>query len=986
MTKEKRKLPIRLLDLMSQYSSLETAGESQDLNETSVRETFLNPLLEELGWDPRNRRGVVTMDRDVILEDKLKIEGTLKAPDYAMVDRGRRLFYFEAKRPSVNVSESKSAAYQIRRYSWSAGLPLGILSDFEEIAVYDCRQMPQPSDDPSVARISYFKYKELPDKWDELYSLFSKSSVLGGSLERFVNETRLPSGAQPIDKAFLAEIRQWRAWLAEDIAEHNSAVTEVELNEVVQRTLDQLIFLRIAEARGLETVGGLKAAVESETGTFDYLSEMIVRADDRYNSGLFKPEHAGDGEERCTISDEVLNRIILRMYYPYPFEFSAMPADILGQIYEQFLGEKIELTDDRSVIVRLKPELRKSNGVYYTPQPVVDYIVAQTIGPLLKGKRPQDIESLRIVDPACGSGSFLIAAFQYLIDWHTDYYADKPRLAKENLEVSADGILRLRTAVRRRIALNNIYGVDIDRQATEVTKLSLLLKLIEGQTQMELGVGKLLPDLDRNIACGDSLIGPDFSAERGLGTNWDGVQPFSWEETWPDIFEAGGFDAVIGNPPYLNVDKVWGRGDSRTAYMRDRYSEVYADKTDLLFYFMAKAAEISKGEVSFIVSRSFLEADKAKKLRSWLSQRVRFREIIDFRRAFVFPGVGINTAIFRFSRSKAVKRTKFLKYLKQSLPTVYEVEALKESGLFTSDEVPFDALGEKAWSFGNASVNALITKIDSLGDSIGSILYVGQGMQTGNNPSFIIDLELDRFEELHRQGLVYKRARNSIVKRYKFLGEAPYVIFPNRVEKFSELPTDIQEHLESNRQRLESRKAFLRGDCDWWGYTWPRPSLERFDGARIICPYRSSTNRFALDQSQEFIGLTDTTVIYGNDQPEDLRYFLAFLNSRALTFRFRYLGKMLSGGVLEYYENTVSQLKVPRSKPGDDLHDGLVALVEERDEAVSELETALTFDDRRILELVVERIDDRIDAIVEEAFGITKEESELMKAEIDRAV
>lgn len=450
-----RQVPVRILDLMNQFEHAQAEGDA--LKETTVRESYLNPVLEELGWDPRNRRGVGLQDQDVTLEASLTIDGTGKAPDYACRIGEQRKFFVEAKRPSVNVKMAKSAAYQIRRYCWSAGIPFGLLTDFEEFAIYDCRAIPSPEDTAAVGRVAYFGFTELPDKWPTLDALFGKSAVSNGSLEKLAASARAPKNSKPIDEEFLQEIKRWRVELAADIAVQNPHLNSVQLNEAVQTLIDRLIFLRVVESRGLEQYESLKSAVVGLPGVYARLMDLFRRADDRYNSGLFHvrstnshpvSEHLGDA---LVVSDSILSSIVGRLYFPEPYEFSVLPADILGRVYEQFLGDVITLNADRSTLVEMKPDVRKAGGVYYTPAPIVDYIVERTVGPLLQGKNPQSVAELRIIDPACGSGSFLIAVYQYLIDWHVRYYADKPKLSKQNLELGQDGLLRLKTPLRKTI-------------------------------------------------------------------------------------------------------------------------------------------------------------------------------------------------------------------------------------------------------------------------------------------------------------------------------------------------------------------------------------------------------------------------------------------------------------------------------------------------------------------------------------------------------
>lgn len=292
-------------------------------------------------------------------------------------------------------------------------------------------------------------------------------------------------------------------------------------------------------------------------------SSSIYQADDRYNSGLFhfQPEKSrAETPDELTLSlkidDKVLKDIIKGLYPPEsPYEFSVFPAEILGQVYEQFLGKVIRLTAGHQAKVEEKPEVKKAGGVYYTPAYIVDYIVQHTVGKLCEGpsassgqgKTPKQIEKLRILDPACGSGSFLIGAYTYLLNYHRDWYIkDGPDKHRKELFQTVGGEWRLTTQEKKRILLNNIYGVDIDSQAVEVTKLSLLLKVLEGESdetlkrQLSFVKERALPDLGRNIKCGNSLIGTDYFEGQLLPDEeaMRRINPFDWQAEFPNIFPS----------------------------------------------------------------------------------------------------------------------------------------------------------------------------------------------------------------------------------------------------------------------------------------------------------------------------------------------------------------------------------------------------------------------------------------------------------------
>ncbi|MGH7226320.1 MAG: Eco57I restriction-modification methylase domain-containing protein, partial [Gemmataceae bacterium] len=383
-------------------------------------------------------------------------------------------------------------------------------------------------------------------------------------------------GTAAVDTAFLQEIESWRDVLARNLALRNPHLGPRELNYAVQATIDRIIFLRMCEDCGIEPYGQLKKLLQGPD-IYQGMLALYRKADDRYNSGLFhfhtekgRPEAPDTLTPSLTLDDKPLNDILHGLYYPEcPYEFSVLSGEILGQVYEQFLGKVIRLTAGHQAKVDDKPEVRKAGGVYYTPAYIVDYIVGQTVGKLLgepaasaAGLTPKQAAKLRILDPACGSGSFLLVAYQRLLDWHRDrYLEDGPKKHTKELYQGAGGLWRLTTAEKKRILLANIYGVDIDPQAVEVTKLSLLLKVLEGeseqtlQSQLRMFHERALPDLSSNIQCGNSLIGPDFYEGQQLSMFDEEeryrINVFDWEAAFPWLREAGGFDAVIGNPPYV---------------------------------------------------------------------------------------------------------------------------------------------------------------------------------------------------------------------------------------------------------------------------------------------------------------------------------------------------------------------------------------------------------------------------------------------------
>ncbi len=725
-------------------------------SETEVRVQFVDELFTALGWNMRDKRQVRHEPRVTIKEAGFERS---KRPDYSFHIGSATDFFVETKMPHVNLERNPIPAFQLRRYGWSGNAPVSVLTDFEEFSVYDCRVQPQRSDPASTARLRYYQYGEYIDQWDELESRFSREAVANGALREWVEGKRV-RGLFSVDQAFLREMESWREILAREIALHNRDLSQRQLNLLVQRAIDRIVFLRIAEDRDIEAYGRLRSAAADGKQVYEELKILFNEADDKYNSGLFhfgKEARASEPDRdslNIHIPDEALRRIINSLYFPFSaYEFSVLPADILGQVYEQFLGKVIELSSGGAVRVDEKPEVRKAGGVYYTPAYIVDYIVENTVGALLKDKTPEDAEKLRILDPACGSGSFLTGAYQYLLDWHLDYYRERPRQYRNRTRQIAGAGMILSTAEKRRILLNNIYGVDLDQNAVEVSKLSLLLKMLEkesdaagAQTIMFSAGGRILPDLSGNIKWGNSLIGSDFYRGEQLAL-FDQealykVKPFDWDSAdgFGEIMAAGGFDAVIGNPPYviLGTDVI---SEEQIEYLRQY--DVAQYKTDLYHLFFERGIRILKadGILSLITPNPWLTQKFTNQLREFIIKNTRIVELVVFDH-LVFNDANVYTSIILLQK-QTENRTHQLRVKNPENATT--LEALIET--------PSSYVGQYTWLQSESYVfetrlvgktGDLILRILSDNPSLGEVARASLGCQAYNRTKHTLKQIKDR--------------------------------------------------------------------------------------------------------------------------------------------------------------------------------------------------------------------------------------------------
>lgn len=684
-------------ELVEKFKSNYKQFHSSDYNETLTRQDFINPFFEYLGWDISNKEGLSQTYRDVIHEDKLKVgrdttltAGIRQSPDYSFRIGGNRVFFVEAKKPSRNLKEDADAAYQIRRYAWSGKLSVSILTDFEEFAIYDCSKKPSPNDKASMSRIEYINYEDYLNRFDFLYDTFAKENVLRGSLEKYNVDTKSKKGTESVDIDFLNSLDDLRTKLASNISKLNSLSLR-DLNFAVQHIIDRIIFLRVAEDRGVENYGDLREAC-CGNNYYKNIVEIFKKSDGKYNSGIF--DFSKDKiTQNIEVDNKVIKEIINDLYYPKsPYEFSVISVEIIGNAYEQFLGKTITIGKNNAksgqmpkAKIELKPEVRKAGGVYYTPEYIVDYIVENTVGEKIKGKTPKEIANIKIVDPACGSGSFLIGAYKYLLNYHREYYSKQGKkkfLGSKEDAITEDGELAL--WVKKQILINNIFGVDIDSNAVEVTKLSLLLKCMENETpasimnNQSLFNERALPSLDENIKCGNSLIGNDFysggdSLNIDIETQYK-INCFDWDKEFSSIFKSGGFDIVIGNPPY-GAELM----DIERDYLERKYN-LRNTNTAALFIGLSKHLLKDKGVNGFIIPKSFIYASNWESSRELIINDL--QELVDCGK--VWKEVKLEQVIIMFCNNSEINNYKASERNENNIITVGKIDkkTFREFGFY----------------------------------------------------------------------------------------------------------------------------------------------------------------------------------------------------------------------------------------------------------------------------------------------------------------
>ena len=585
-------------------------------NESECRLEFIDEFLKDFGWDVQNSNGKSPNLKEVVVES---YEQELGKPDYTMTFNGISTFFVEAKKPAVNILDNSDCSFQTRRYGWSAKHRISILTNFKELLIYDCSDMPKSNDPTSKNLIAKYNYLEYFDKYDEIYELISKEIVYNGKFEeKFKSFSAI---GQTIDEMFLKQINDWRVQLGQELFNIKGGNIE-DINIEIQEFINEIVFLRICEDRNLPLYKTLQKS--------------------RYNSGIFK--------ERNIINEldkNILKNIITDLYYPNsPYDFTVISSNILGEIYEVFISETL-IVKNNEVILQAKKE-NLNRAIVTTPYDVVKFMVSKSLEKFTNKKSPEEIKKLRIADIACGSGIFLTEVLDYLINYCQDWYEKNKKY--DNLEETYTNTYKLTYKEKKEILTNCLYGVDIDYQAVEVAKFSLLLKVLENETEETVINEKpVLPSLDSNIVNGNSLIDLEM-IEDATTDELINIRPFSFN----DINGGNKFDLIIGNPPYVKTEDMIKLQDKKEvqAY-KSKYYVAYK-QFDKYFLFIQRAVDLVKddGTVCYIVPNKFINNVAGEKIRELISENKYLKMFIDFNYQQVFKDKTIYSSIILLNKSK----------------------------------------------------------------------------------------------------------------------------------------------------------------------------------------------------------------------------------------------------------------------------------------------------------------------------------------------
>lgn len=955
MTKAEAKQ--KIAELVTKYQSL-TPTDKKVFHEAKTKQGFIEPLFRALGWDFEDTN-------EVAPEEKASNERV----DYAFKLHGVSQFYLEAKPLKADLTKADYVKQAIT-YAYNKGVTWAVLTNFDELRLFNAQ------DNKPFITLSCKNY--LSD-FEKLW-LLSKESLTGGLLNREAIEYGALPTLLPIEARLYKQLRLWREELLNQLHFHNTKLSFSQIDEVIQKLFDRLIFIRTSEDRNIEERRLLSAMNQWKAGgrkgeLIDVIKAIFREFDGYYDSDLFQHHLVDD----VFIEALTLEKVIEGLYEipggMVSYDFSVIDGDVLGAVYEQYLGhvgsvvkqrakelqskmdlglkvdEKIELTEKR--------QKRKEHGIYYTPKFVTDYIVRETVGRFLKEHTYNEALNIKILDPACGSGSFLIRAYDELLSYHANQ--------------RSKSVTDLGQWERLSVLTKNIFGVDLDRQAVEIARLNLLLRSLARR--------ETLPSLADNIQEGNSLIsGTEKELKPYFGNKWREKKPFNWEDEFKNIMSQGGFDVVIGNPPYVGFHGFKEEKD----YYRNTY-KTCAGRFDLYIPFIEKGVRLLKagGLLGFICPTNFMKRQHGRELREFIKDTCKILQIVDFQHQQVFEHALNYTGIYIVEKSKPASQHHF----------TYTPYMIGGQGFIVEQ----NALDDFGWVFRDQSGEKIVGKVNAqpiltLGNLVKGI---SEGIVTGKNEVFVLPLiiagQLNLEDTLLKPVLQGKQIQpyfhdspqNMVIYPYRS-GDKGTEVIPER-DLANSYPATWR-YLSSRRKGLGGRGYFEESTKNWYEL-WCERDLSQQAAQKIVVRELSPDNRFALCDKLTFYLDTVCGITLKDSSLSNYLYLLGLLNSSLLEFYYKKTTVPKAGGFYIYKTMFLSRLPIRRidfANPAEkSTHDKLVALVEKMLDLKKQAAVAKNdLTESKRLQKEISRTDKEIDNLVYDLYGLTGEERKIVEGSI----
>lgn len=829
MDKNSAKAKVKFL--IEKYEKVQARGEVSRFTEEDTKNVFIKPLFEALGWDFANRD-------EVSSEEHIASSGRV---DYGFYINSQPKLYLEAKKLKADLN-IEDFAKQAIRYSFNKGVTWAVLTDFESIKVFNAQALSKYLGDKLYFEIKWPDYLEFFDRLWEL----SRESFLEGQIDKKAEEAGKKLQRVPITETLAKDLGESRRILLKDLSAWNDNLDLAVLEEGVQKILDRLIFLRVMEDRKIEPAI-LKSMLNQwesgsrKTSLYQSMVGEFRKLDEFYNSNLFSKNVSEDWDEYSDAVKRVIKILYGKEGY-YEYDFSVMPADVLGNVYENYLGYKLSNSKKGLILDKsASKSKRKEQGIYYTPTFIVDYIVRNTLRPVLDNcKSVSDLKKIKVLDPACGSGSFLLKALEIILEKYKEF--GNPGNEWTKIQILQE----------------NIYGVDLDDQAVEIARLNLLINTLEEREK--------LPSLDKNIKNGNSLIsGTDEELKIYFGKDFRDKKPFNWKEEFPEVFKQGGFDVIIGNPPYgadLSAE------DKRYFNFYSKISDYQLDTYILFVEKSLRELLKEKGILGFIIPNTWLTNIKSKLFREHISKNTKILNIVNYSKK-VFPSATVDSITLILNKSAPEETDKMnISLIDDGNNPTYQIHQVAQRDWMNGDIFNI---------FVNDNEKIMLRKIENNSKILDEICYVTVGLkpyQVGKG--------------------IPRQVRETVEKRV--------------YDSDKKIDNNYRLYIRGsdiNRYYLNNNKS------QWikYGKWLAEPRKEEFfnDKSKIVIRQTGDSLIATLDKNG-FLCLNNLHTINLKDKTFDMRYILGLINSKLLNYYFQYLNPEKGEALAEVKATNVKRL------------------------------------------------------------------------------
>ncbi|MGA3020736.1 MAG: N-6 DNA methylase [Candidatus Micrarchaeales archaeon] len=902
----KTDLKNRLVNLIADYKKY-NPDHLESMSEDDTRAKFIDPLLKTvLGWDEQE------IDRQKSIETK----GNIKHADYSYPTYVPKIIV-EAKKLKAPI-ENGDYDQQVLNYAYSKAVNWAVLTNFKIFKVWYVTK----------DKVYPFCNIEILDgnmdyTVEKLYWLY-KDNLIDGNLDEEAKRTGIKLQDISITQDLAVSLNTLRAKINKYISsEYRDKYSETEREELTQGIINRLIFIKKVEAEGLEENKLEQLARNKESDIYKGLKNIFLFYRDKYDSDIFGKPNQESEAERITIKDKTVTELLTAISHPQnsnrEYNFAAIDSDVLGNIYENYLAyiqKGIKLVGGKGK--------RKSQGIYYTPKNIVEYITKNTLGEILKTTSIGGIKKLKVLDPACGSGSFLTAAITLLNDYYSKNYKNYDSLSlKDKLD----------------LIKNNIFGVDLDEKAIAIAELNIYLKLLTQRGQHNIiHPTDLLPELRSNLKVGNSLIDNESVAND---------KAFKWQEEFSAVMENGGFDIVMGNPPYIMVENL--QKDERE-YMMSNF-ETALKRFDIYIGFIEKAIKLSKtgGIIGFIIPYQFLTQDYAQKMREYILKECTIRQIVDLSEQKIFQAAAVRNIILIVEKGKRKIKTKIVHSTKPNLYTSFDI-----------DQDIFEKVPEKRFRTNiNENNIKILDKILSKSISLGRIAIASWGARGVPKEKFQLDTQINK--------MCKKMIKGENVFRYSIRYAGKWLLYDTKKLYRPAFP-----------ELFENEKLVFRGIVDKQGMVVSYDNDKYYTDHSLNCLILKYLlkNKEPSFFGQRKIVLKEEDMALS--QQFNLKFLLGVINSKLINFYF----KLYFSDELHVYPEMIEQLPVPDAPEAEQrLLISFVDKMLQLNKSINELEGKET--DKKIkLGEEINKTNEKINELVYKIYGITEEEKKIIEENI----